>query len=446
MTNRTAIFSRLFGIALVAHVVGNWTQPDIPAAVGWINLAVGTVGAVLALKPNRSVLLAASALVVVSVLLEMPFTGNHWVVAALVAMAILVTRGQENLFVPSARWILLIFYGFAAFAKLNSGFFDPSVSCAVFYANQSFTSFGLPEIDPASPLAVASIWLTVCIEFSVPALLTFKRTRYFGVLLGSAFHVLISFDLDQHFFDFTAVLLPLFFLFLPDDSVARFSAKLGSITARTPRLAAVVVGAIMTVLVAISVLTPTEISVQVLSLFPFLLWIPASLFWMYLLWLANFPGQQLRWKPGIAGLAIMGLAVLNGLTPYTEVKTGYGFNMYANLLTAGGVSNHFLIRRTIPLRDGYGGPVEVLSSSDSGLELYHDLGYLVANPQLRRYLTNHPDVSLTYVRHGQTISLSQAADDPELVDPGPWWWRFFPLRAIDKQNPPRCQDVFLVAL
>jgi hypothetical protein len=31
---RLSLFTRLFGIALVAHVVGNWFQPDIPAPVG----------------------------------------------------------------------------------------------------------------------------------------------------------------------------------------------------------------------------------------------------------------------------------------------------------------------------------------------------------------------------------------------------------------------------
>ena len=35
-------------------------------------------------------------------------------------------------FLPVGRTVLLIAYGFAAFSKLNSGFFDPDTSSAVY--------------------------------------------------------------------------------------------------------------------------------------------------------------------------------------------------------------------------------------------------------------------------------------------------------------------------
>jgi hypothetical protein len=41
--------------------------------------------------------------------------------------------------------------------------------------------------------------------------------RHAGVLLGLAFHGLVSLDVAQHFYDFTAVLLALFVLFLSED-------------------------------------------------------------------------------------------------------------------------------------------------------------------------------------------------------------------------------------
>jgi hypothetical protein len=136
------------------------------------------------------------------------------------------------------------------------------------------------------------------------------------------------------------------------------------------------------------------------------------------------------------------LAMLNGLTPYTEIKTAYGFNMYANLVTAQGESNHFVIRNTIPLRAGYDRPVEIVASSDPGLDLYRDLGYLVAYPQFQRYLVGR-DVTVDF-RRGDEEFLG--TDSAEIANTGPWWWRFMPLRAIDQRQPPRCQDVFLPAL
>jgi hypothetical protein len=183
-----------------------------------------------------------------------------------------------------------------------------------------------------------------------------------------------------------------------------------------------------------------------LSRLPYVFWIPFSLLWLAALVRARAPGAAMTWRTGVAGSLVVLATVLNGLTPYTEIKTAYSFNMYANLVTSQGKSNHFLVRSTWPLRNGYDGPVEILESSDDGLNAYRDEGYLVAFPQLRRYLSVRPDESLTYRRDGEVVVLAQASLRPELVDPGPWWWRFFPLRAIDTRNPPLCQAAFLGAL
>ncbi len=442
---RLFLFARLFGVALVAHVVGNWSQPDIPAPVGWVNLVVGGIGLALVIRPSRSLLVASSVLVVASVLLEMPVTGNHWVLAGLAAAAIAVSGGRDDRFFPAVRLILLVFYVFAAFAKLNAGFFDPSVSCAVFYANQSLAGFGLPPLAVGGFLARGMIWATVAIEISVPITLMWRRTRYLGVLIGTVFHTLISFDLNQHFYDFTAVLIALFVLFLPDRSIELVSDQIAEVRRRKIVPVSVLVG-LLGVLVLLAGFPATPVSASLLQLVPFVFWVPFSLVWIAALIRARAPGGITNWRPNVAGVGIVIFAVLNGLTPYTEVKTAYSFNMYANLVTSQGISNHFVVRSTWPLRDGYEGPVEILESSDPGLEAYRDGGYLIAYPQLRRYLSSRPNTSLTYRRFGEVVTLARASLRPELVDPGPWWWRFFPLRAIDTLSPPRCQDVFLPAL
>jgi hypothetical protein len=438
------IFGRLFGIALVAHVVGNWSQPDLPSAVGWVNLAVGIGGAWLVLRPTQPVLLFTSAVTVGSVLLEMPFTGNHWLVAALVGGAILFSWGRKAHFVPAARLIVLVFYSFAAFAKLNSGFFDPSVSCGLFYANHWLDGFGFPLIGPASPLASASIWLTASVEMSIPILLIFRRSRYAGVLLGTGFHTVISFDLNQHFYDFTAVLMALFFLFLPDRTVERIAAATERLSRPFRKLISSLWLVLAGTMVVLATLPPSPASSSLLVRLPFALWIPFSIFWLGLLLWAREPAVGLAWNPRLAGGLIVAIAIANGLTPYTETKTAYGFNMYANLRTAEGVSNHFLVGETFPLRrEEY---VEIVETTDPGLDLYRVLAYRVAMPQLHRYLANRPEVGLTYQRADNLVEVTRAGDDALLSDPGPWWWRFMALRALDMQEPPRCQDVFLPAL
>lgn len=443
---RFELFTRLWGVAMAAHVIGNVSQPDLPQLLGWVNLGVGLAGVLLAIKPKRVLLLIGCILVVASVILEMPFTGNHWLVAGLVSLTFLAARGRVETFFAAARWILVVFYCFAAFAKLNSGFLDPTVSCAVFYANQTLRGFGLDPLAPSSVLATATIWSTVATELSVSLLLVIRRARYWGVLLGTAFHTLISFDLGQHFYDFTTVLVALFFLFLPEESVARLAERGRLVPTKVRSLASAFWLVLGTILVIMASGPLDEISLSLLNVLPFVLWIPFSFIWLWQIIGTRAKGDRFlaRLQPA-TGLVVL-IAVLNGLTPYTEIKTAYSFNMYANLLTAGGESNHLIIADTFPLRDGYRDPVEIVESSDPGLELYRDMGFLVAYPQLRRYLSDRIDVSLTFRRGSQVLSLDRVGDDPELINPGPWWWRYLPLRAIDTSSPPRCQDVFLPAL
>jgi hypothetical protein len=414
--------------------------------VGWANLAVGLLGVLLALRPNRRLLVAASALVMASVVLEMPVTGNHWLLAGLVSVAILVTGGHPSTLFPTARTVLLVFYAFAAFAKLNSGFFDPSVSCAVFYANQWLEGFGLGPMEASSAAATGAIWGTVLIESAVPVLLMVRSLRSWGVVVGTLFHTVISFDLNQHFFDFTSVLLPLFFLFAPTVMVQRIDQSWSGVPAWARRL---VIAGFLTLggaMVVAAVLPLTSSTAALVTAVPFVLWVPFGIWWGVVLVLALAPGEKVGWSLRPLAALVVAVTFLNGLTPYTEIKTGYGFNMYANLLTAAGESNHLLVRETVPLRGGYEDPVAIVASSDQGLLGYREAGYLIAFPEFRRYLVTYPEISVTYTRAGVLYEIPRVADSPALSAPVPFWWRYFPLRAVDTQRPPRCQDVFLNAL
>lgn len=427
---------RLFGVALVAHVVGNWHQPDLPSLVGFLELLVGVLGVALLILPSLLLVQLAAGATVASVLAEIPQTGNHWLLAGLASLIVLSTRGQST--ETGLRWLLMVFYGFAAFAKLNTAFFDPDTSCAVFFANQSLQSWGLLTVSPASLAARAAIWLSVAVELSMVPLLLWWRTRWLGIVVGTLFHGLISLDLDQHFYDFTAVLIFLYAAFVPPDAWEnRQSAR------RFP-VVKWIVASLTVALVMLSVLPPTNLSLQILSVVPFLLWVPFLLLWSRFVF-QGWSHSPLAWRLTTAAGAVVALAFLNGLTPYTELKTAYSFNMYSNLLTAQGRTNHFIVPRTVPLRDGYVDPVEILESSDAGLNLYRDYEYLIAYPQFQRYLVDR-SVSVTFARNGVVTSTSDSSAVTGLATSGPWWWRLMPLRALDQQSRPRCQDVFLPAL
>ncbi len=431
------MLARLFGVALAAHVIGNWHQPDLPSLVGIIELLVGLLGIALVVVPTRPIWLIAAGATVLSVIGEIPQTGNHWLLAGLASLVILLTRGAKML--AGLRWLLVVFYAFAAFAKLNSGFFDPTASCAVFYANQSLSSWGFSELSTDSVAATVAVWSSALIELTVVPLLMWNRTRWLGIVVGSVFHGLISLDLDQHFYDFTAVLFFLFAAFLPP-------SDLETVTRNSQLLSwARWIGACLAfALVVLSVLPTSPVTASLLSDLPFLLWVPFLLWWIGFI-LRRREAVGLEWRLAPATALVVVLAFLNGLTPYVELKTAYSFNMYSNLLTAEGETNHLLIPRTFPMRDGYDGPVEIVETSDPGLDLYREREYLIAFPQYQQYLVGR-SVSVTYIREGATTTIADTQSIPGLATSGPWWWRFMPLRALDQQSPPRCQDVFLPAL
>ncbi len=443
---RARVFARLWAVALLAHVVGNYALASLPGLVGWTNFGAGAAALALGLYPSRATLMVASAACVASAVAEMPITGNHWIVAALVSLAVLVARARPEQMFPTIRCGLLVFYSFAAFAKLNAGFLDPSVSCGLHFVNQWLDGFGLPAFAADSWGGLATVWGPTLVELAVPPLLLWPPSRPLGVFVATGFHTGISYDFHQHFYDFTALLLPLFFLFVGDATAARIDTAMHGAPQLLRRGAATAFAAAGAVLVVAAVLPAAGIAAILVRSLPFVLWIPFSMWWLLTLVRSLAPASPLRWSLTPAGALIVAVAFLNGLTPYTEVKTAFGYNMYANLITVNGESNHYVIRRTLPLRDGHRDPVTIVATDDPGLRPYAEQGFLLPWPQFRSYLFRHPEVAVVYERAGARHEVGLAGEVNELAAAVPWWWRLLPLRAIGSQHPPRCQDVFLEAL
>lgn len=415
-----------------------------PSLVGLALLAVGLVAVAGIVRPQRAVLFALCALIPVTVVLEAPVLGNHWLLAGFVSVAYLVAGGDWERFEPIARTILVVFYAFAAFAKLNSGFLDPHTSCGVYYANQWLDGFGLGSIPPASALGWATAWGSALVEWAIPLLLLIRRTRHLGVMLALAFHGLISLDLNQHFYDFTAVLLALFVLFLPDAYFERFESLGEAIRPRLRRLLAAVMVAWGVAITLASTLPAVVLTVWFLESASFLWWIP---YLAAVVWAAagvRRPMPELGRVPAV-GWLVVALVFLNGLTPYLELKTAYGWNMYSNLVTVAGESNHLLVRSTLPLREGHQSMIRVIESSDPALAIYAEEGYLLPLPSFLAYVAERPDISVTFEREGIVYPVARVGDSVFAED-GPWWWRWLPLRAVHAQQPARCQPAFLPAL
>ena len=139
------------------------------------------------------------------------------------------------------------------------------------------------------------------------------------------------------------------------------------------------------------------------------------------------------------------LVVANGLTPYLEVKTGYGWNMYANLRTVDGDSNHFVDPRApLPLTDEQADLVRIISTDDPGLaalrraalRAHLDASCASTCPITRT--CGSPTPAATSV-----VALRHASDRPELVEPVPTWReKLLLFRAVDLESPERCVPTF----
>jgi hypothetical protein len=432
-------FTRLFAGAVIAHVAGN--PPFRLDALGFSIVALGLVAAVVILAPHyRPTRLGLAVLVLATVWFEAPLIGNHWVVAGFVALAMLVSELRADpwaWFAPTGRGILLAFYSFAAFAKLNDGFFDPVHSCGLFYTNQSLASWGLPLVPSGGVGAFGLAAATTIIELAVPILLVVKRTRVYGVMLGFSFHYLISLDLGQHFYDFTALLFALFTLFIDDSVTARWERNLRR---HQPTLLTLAVASVL--LTVAAVVAGRYLAVWTVRTGTFFVWIPVgAALVLAVLRMPRVQQHTLSFRSaGAVGMVLVALVTLNGLTPYLGLKTGYGFNMYANLHTVDGESNHWVIRRTADLIDVP--MVTIIESSEPGLAQYVGSGYLVPERNVLDRLADHPDHTITYTVQGRTVAGTGAELGerlPVLVE------KFGLFRSIDTQSPPRCQAVWLAA-
>jgi hypothetical protein len=438
-------FARTMGLAVVAHLVGNppgWRSDQFGGSTILVaaSAALGLAAIVLMVRPGRAGLAVTSGLALVSLWLELPATGNHWLLVGFVAVAALLALTARDPWAwlsVTGRWILLGFYSFAAFAKLNAGFLDPEVSCGVFYANESLASFGLPTFVGDSVLGTAAIVVPVLTELSVPALLAFTRTRRAGVLVALVFHTVISLDFAQHFYDFTAALVVLLCLFLPEATLERLEGRIH----RSPLLR-VAIATIASVVVVAALLPPAPTGIATVKLIGFGAWVPVSAWIIWSVARDGFGPASLPMRlPSATAWVLVALVVANALTPYLELKTALGFNMYANLVTVAGETNHLVVPGTLHLRDVQDDLLRIVESDAEELDVYAGTAYLVPERNLEDYLARHPRVSVVVADTSgeRTLDGDDGVELPLLVR------KFMTFRSVDSQDPPRCQSAWFPA-
>jgi hypothetical protein len=407
--DRTAVFCVLWAIAQMGHLLRK-ADPSDPLV--WLLLAA----AVLLLdRPLSSLRLGLMAfLQLVYWWTEIPFTDNHLYIMAFVNLGLLtaVVSGRFQLPVRYLQATVLLSYGAAAIAKLNSGFFSLDHSCAVEMLYDALLVLGiepgsLPIVEPLLPYFIAGT------ELLVPILLLIGPTRRAGVVLVVIFHLMMSLSPTATALDFTLVLFALVFLFLPADTASRI--RLPALPASSRRAALVLLSFFLTIS-----LVAQRGSVAGNRNW---LWLAVTAIAIGILLLAlalSQPKERLNHRARQLGLlawpyvVFLALQLLNIAAPYLGSKSVGSFTMYSNLRTEDGQSNHFLIGR-LPLRMGQDDLVQVIESSNGYLQRAADQGKLITWHELCRRLSADPHASIAYQRDGVLRMYQEAGENPQLV-------------------------------
>jgi hypothetical protein len=391
-------YCRLWTVALSIYVifnafVGGKPQPTfgensfLPLPLGAFGALQVWLGVLTLLRPTSPFRLVAMLLFLLfRILGEMPYTVNHFVLLLLLVLAQLTALAQAALharyrdssappndvvveafcrFAPTGRLLVLMLYAFAGLHKLNTAYFDPSASVACRVYNLTLHPL-LPRGDWVRwPVMVGS----AATELVIPFLLGPIRTRTFGVVLGVAFHLLLS--LHVNVLDFQVLMMACLTLFLPERfTLALVPRGLGSPEsgwARAARDSAIALTCAAAFLRLertlrgeaeaqdVHVVLQDVHDKMVLWVKPLFYGIVAFAVIRAVLHAKRSGGQGAcqqspvgvlnAFRTGPAMIVWPALMLLVGLNPYLGLRTVPCFSMFSNLRTEGGKNNHLFMPR-----------------------------------------------------------------------------------------------------
>lgn len=417
----------VWAVAVLVHLLGNPAVvygEALPAATGVVPVVVAVLAAATALRPShRPTSAALVAAVWLLAAIRLPVLANNLVLLGVVGVALHVARDHA----VAVRTVVragAAAYLFAAFAKYNTAFLDPAVSCAPLILDRLVGSWGLPV--PPRALADAAPAAALLIESAVGVGLVVPRLRRHAALLGVAFHGLLAYDLDQHFWDFTAALLPVF--------AAASPAVVAALAARGQRLVPAVAARTGLVVLALgAAMSGAALPAGLFLAAGHVVWFVAGTL-VVLGWLAVHlvqrpvpvePSTGVRWT--VPAAVLVAVVVANGLTPYLQLKTGYGWNMYSNLRVVDDTTNHLLVP-AIDLRGGYDELFSVVEASDPAVAAYALTGARLPREQLVDWVARTPGASVTArTSTGEQVVLEH---DTAAREVPAWVTRVAPLRPV----------------
>jgi hypothetical protein len=434
------VFAILWAIAALFHMAHSSvfnTQ---------LNFALLTLSALFVIfRPSLPSFLLLITLQLFDAIFRMPFTTNHWLFTAFVNLTILhavvylIIKGKTfrigesdlfNTFSPVVRIEVIILYFFAVFHKLNYGFFSPETSCATeLLKAQGVESF----IRMDKTLYSANAYLTILIESAIPLLLYFRRTRNLGIFVGIFFHCVLSYSSYNAFYDFSSMIFAMYFLF----ASPQFSLQLYDLASRARNAIQswllhfdwkrflILIGGFVVGLGLLYILNKKLTTFKSVNLYFFWTVYSVAYTWVFVRFWIRYRTREeyISYRfPHTAFWVIPLIVFVNGTSPYLGLKTENSYAMFSNLRTEAGSSNHFFVPANIQLFDYQKNVVQIIASSDEGLQRLANEKKALVLFEFNNYVMERRPENVEYILNGNryTYSKSQKSADKNLQR-NPYW-------------------------
>lgn len=360
----------------------------------------------------------------VSIAWELPLHPNHifftWFVdgTLLASFAMVAATNKDNpqigletkWYTAVAPWIrieLCVLYFFTVFHKLNYSYFDIDWSCAARLHTDIYRRFPLlPQADWALNVA---IYGTLIIETAIPLLLSFRRTRLVGAVMGLSFHAMLAAHPHMGLISFSSMMTSLFTVFLPQSTAV--ALKPTSKLRKVRRWVAIGMGALFLPWILRSVL-PSSLHLEDVITHAWKAGFIAFYCYIALCLVMFVRSQRMTrnekrvmegsWRSHPILAVFIVLLLINGFGPYFGLRTQTSFSMFSNLHTENGESNHLIMPSGIQLTNWQYDLVEIVDSNEPDLIWAHNNSFLVVYLELRRIRTSaRDDFWVTFRRNGK---------------------------------------------
>ena len=336
---------------------------------------------------------------------------------------------------PVARWLLLIMYFFGVFHKVNSDFLNPVSSCAA----ELWKAMPGPLADINSQaLSYVLPYGTLVIEVSIFLLLVSSRFRVLGVVLGSAFHILLAFSGYAFYSAFSMLTVFLHFCFF---SIKELNILVESKAHMAWReMQGKKIGFFVGVVFLGCIAVLSWLREYSLVAVPVLFFV---LFLLVLVWQMRDLLVRCENFLFVSKLRLLNfipvLFFLNCISPYFGLKTAQAMNMFANLRLEGGVSNHYFM----PAPSGYLSDIVEVKSARSSKELSYVAahGLHMVYYDLLDALDRDHGATVTFLRSGvekNDMNYLSLSDDISIILHPRYFRAWFHFNLVDVNLPKTC--------